>query len=953
MQGMITKKRLIKENMANFNFSEIEQKWQTYWKEHQVFKTVNNSKLPKYYILDMFPYPSGSGLHVGHPLGYIATDIMARYKMHRGFNVLHPMGFDAFGLPAEQYAIQTGQHPAITTRQNIERYKEQLENIGFSYDWDREVKTSDPQYYKWTQWIFKQIFNSWFDFSEQKARPIEELIRIFRNEGNAGIHAACDEDTPHFTANEWRNYNEQQKYNTLLRYRLTYLAETEVNWCPELGTVLANDEVKDGLSERGGYPVERKKMRQWMMRITAYAERLLEGLNTIDWPEPVKEMQRNWIGKSNGCSLDFKVVRDNGEPVMNNSGVPMTLTVFTTRVDTAFGVTFMTMAPEHELLPLLTTLEQKNELEAYVHQAKNRSERDRMSDTKTISGVFTGSYAVNPFNGEKVPIWIADYVLAGYGTGVVMAVPASDTRDYAFARHFGLSIIPVQEGKGTDISKDDFDARNGTMINSGFLNGLSVPEAIKKAVEWVEQKGIGQAHTTYRMRDAVFSRQRYWGEPVPVYFRDGIPFALDDAQLPLKLPQVDQYLPTKTGEPPLGRASEWKHETREGSYDYEWSTMPGWAGSSWYFFRYMDARNPSEFASKDALNYWKSVDLYVGGTEHAVGHLLYSRFWTKILFDLGHVPVDEPFSKMINQGMIQGRSCFVYRDKQTGNLVSKNLTKGRELVPLHVDIGLVNEKDELDIEGFKNWRPEYKNTEFELEAGSYLCGYDVEKMSKSKYNVVNPDQVIAEYGADALRLYEMFLGPVEQSKPWSTHGIDGVFKFQRKFWRLIFSDEGELILEDNKPTAEELKILHQTIKKVTDDIERFSFNTVVSNLMIAVNELSALKCNNRSIMKEMIVLLSPLAPHLAEEMWEGIGEKPSVSRQPYPVFNADFVKEDSFEYPVSINGKMRTKITFGLDETQDSIQEQVLKDVVVQKWVEGKAPKKVIIVPKRIINIVV
>ena len=925
--------------MAEYFPESIEKKWQKIWNEKKTFRADNDSSKPKYYVLDMFPYPSGAGLHVGHPLGYIASDIIARYKRNKGFNVLHPMGFDSFGLPAEQYAIQTGQHPAKTTAQNIARYKKQLNQIGFSFDWDREVQTSNPDYYKWTQWIFSELFNCYYDNGEDRALPITKLINLLEKDGNEKINASCDPETPVISSQDWKNMSEKERADFLLNYRLTYLAETEVNWCPALGTVLANDEVKDGVSERGGHPVERKKMRQWMMRITAYAQRLLDGLEKIDWPDPLKEMQRNWIGRSKGCSLTFKVADKDLE-----------LKVFTTRVDTSFGVTFMTIAPEHELVDTLTSNDQQKAVDEYVNKAKNRSERDRMSDVKTISGVFTGSYAINPFNNEKIPIWIADYVLAGYGTGVVMAVPSSDERDYRFAKHFGLKIIPVQEGEGTDISKEDFDPKKGTMINSGFLNGLEVPEAIDKAIAFVEKNNLGKATINYKMRDAVFSRQRYWGEPVPVYFKNEIPELLPEQELPLLLPEVDEYLPTETGEPPLGRAKNWKYKEQ---YDYELSTMPGWAGSSWYHFRYMDPENGKQFAGKEALSYWQDVDFYMGGSEHATGHLLYSRFWSKFLYDRDFVPTDEPYKKLINHGMIQGMSSLVYRIKDSNNFVSKGLKDQYETVPMHVDISMVNSKDELDLEAFKQWRPDLNAATFILEDGKYMCGSEVEKMSKRYYNVVNPDDIVAQYGADTLRLYEMFLGPIEQAKPWNTHGIDGVIKFLRKFWRLFHDQNDNYSVSEGGSSKEELKILHKTIKKVTDDIERYSFNTVVSTLMICVNDLSSLKTNKKEVLEPLVILISPLAPHIAEELWQLLGHAESVVHAPWPVYNEKLTKDEEIEYPISINGKVRAKMKFSADAEKSAIEEEVLAAEVIQKWLEGKKPKKIIVVPKKIVNVVV
>jgi len=924
--------------MADYNFTEIEQKWQRYWDVHQTYKTRIDHSKPKYYVLDMFPYPSGAGLHVGHPLGYIGSDIVSRFKRLKGFNVLHPMGFDAFGLPAEQYAIQTGQHPAKTTDRNIARYKEQMLNIGFSYDWETEVQTCAPDYYKWTQWIFLQLFKSWYNNKTEKAEPIESLTRELEKNGNGDIKAACDEDTPVISANEWNNFSTHEKSSFLLKYRLTYLAENTVNWCPALGTVLANDEVKDGFSVRGGHPVERKKMKQWSMRITAYANRLLEGLNRIDWTESLKEMQRNWIGKSFGCSVTFNV---------NDSDLKMT--VFTTRVDTIFGVTFMTIAPEHEMVDRLTTPEQAKEVKKYIEIAKNRSDRERMSDVKTVSGVFTGSYVVHPFTGDLVPIWIADYVLAAYGTGMVMGVPSSDTRDYAFAKHFKIKIIPVQEGENTDISAPDFDPKAGTMINSDFLNGLPVEKAIEVATKRVEEMGIGEAKINFRLRDAVFGRQRYWGEPFPIYYDNDIPVPMPEEELPLLLPEIDAYLPTETGDPPLGRAMDWKYKDK---YPYELSTMPGWAGSSWYLFRYMDPKNEKEFASKEALDYWQNVDLYIGGTEHATGHLMYSRFWTKFLYDMGYLSVDEPFKKLINQGMIQGRSNFVYRIKGTNEFVSFNLKDDYDVQELHVDVNIVD-NDILDMEAFKKWSPDFKDATFILENGKYSCGSEIEKMSKSLYNVVNPDVIIEKYGADTLRLYEMFLGPLEQSKPWNTHGIDGVSKFLRKFWRLFHDKRNNFNVTDDTPTEEELKILHRTIKKAEEDIDRYSFNTSVSNFMICVNELSNINCNKREILEPLTIIISPYAPHISEELWSLLGHDESIALTSYPEYNEQYIQEDTFEYPVSINGKLRTKITFNLDMPKEDMEKEILASNVVQKWLEGKDPKRIIIVPEKIINVVV
>ena len=920
--------------MADYHFGEVEQKWQNKWKVEKTFSAKDNSAKPKYYVLDMFPYPSGSGLHVGHPLGYIASDIMARYKRIKGFNVLHPMGFDSFGLPAEQYAVQTGQHPAITTEQNISRYIEQLNKMGFSFDWDREVRTSNPDYYKWTQWIFTQLFKHWYNKTSDKAEPIDQLIKQFEQNGNAGIHAVCDEHTPSFTAAQWKSYSEKEKSDLLLNYRLTYLSETMVNWCPGLGTVLANEEVKEGVSERGGFPVERKKMMQWSMRITAYADRLLKGLDAIDWPEAMKDMQRYWIGKSLGAMLTFKVVDKD-----------MELTVFTTRVDTTFGVTYVSIAPEHEWITALTSPEQKAEVEEYVFKAKNRSERDRMSDVKTVSGCFTGSYVINPFNNEKIPLWIADYVLAGYGTGVVMAVPSSDERDYRFTTHYNLPIITVQEGEHTDITKEDFDPKAGTMVNSGFLNGLSVAEAIPKAIEFIEQKGIGKARINFKMRDSIFGRQRYWGEPIPVYYKNDIPYVLEDAELPLLLPSIDEFKPTESGEPPLGRNKAFADK------GFELSTMPGWAGSSWYFLRYMDPANATALADAAKMKYWGQVDLYIGGAEHATGHLLYSRFWNKFLFDIGIVPNDEPFYKLINQGMIQGVSKFAYRINGTNKFVSFSKRKEYDTTPLHVDVSIVN-NDTLDTEAFKKWRPDFADAEFILENGSYICGSEVEKMSKSKFNVVNPDDIVKKYGADTLRMYEMFLGPLEQSKPWNTNGIEGVYKFLNRFWRLFHDANNVFAISDSEASADELKVLHKTLKRVEEDIERFSFNTPISTFMICVNELLALKCNKRSILEPLTIALSPFAPHISEELWSLLGHKESVITASYPVWNEKYLAESTHEYPISINGKMRAKINFPIDMAPSEIEQQVLANEIVQKWLEGKAPKKIIVVQNKIVNVV-
>ena len=1089
--------------------SEIEAKWQKIWSENQTYKTESEiSGKPKYYVLDMFPYPSGAGLHVGHPLGYIASDIVSRYKRATGFNVLHPMGFDAFGLPAEQYAIETGQHPAKTTKENIARYISQMQKIGFSYDWDREIRTCEPDYYKWTQFIFIQLFDSWYNKASNKAEDIYSLEAAFEKDGNQKINAVCDEDTPSFSASDWAGFGEEEKARILLQYRLAFVSETFVNWCPGLGTVLANDEVKDGFSERGGFPVERKKMMQWSLRITAYAERLLTGLDTLDWSDAVKEMQRNWIGKSMGASLWFEV-----------QGRTDKIEVFTTRIDTTFGVTFLSLAPEHPLVAEITTEGQRQAVDDYIKYAQSKSERDRMADVKTISGAFTGAFAINPFNGAQIPIWIADYVLAGYGTGAVMAVPSSDTRDYAFAKHFDLPIIQVQEGDRTDISQDDFDAKAGTMINSDFLNGLSVKEAIKAAINWAEEKGIGKGKTNFRMRDAIFGRQRYWGEPVPVYYENGIPKALAVSELPLILPEIDQFKPTETGEPPLGRAKDWKyrapqppngelepnigsmflsksprhswpevisgqkiltHETADpftyellkeyakkmrheastesenilwlqlsnknleqfkfrrqhivgqfiadficlqhdlivevdglihqlpenkkadiertnwlnengfhvlrftnseiqgniegvlksilyhlnsnaseappsgagGAFGYELSTMPGWAGSSWYFLRYMDPKNANELVSKAAEEYWQSVDLYIGGTEHATGHLLYSRFWHKFLKDKGFVTTEEPFTKLVNQGMIQGRSNVVYRLAGQKKFVSKGLVANREVSQLYVDVNIVK-NDILDVEAFKKWRTDFEDAEFELENGQYVCGWEVEKMSKSKYNVVNPDDICAEYGADTLRLYEMFLGPLEQSKPWNTNGIEGVFRFLRKLWNLFQIQDGAPKFSEGEPSKEELKALHKVIKKTKEDIESLSLNTSVSSFMVGVNELSALKCSKKAILTDLLICIAPYAPHITEELWALSGMTGSVTNATFPTFNPAYLVDDEIEYPISVNGKVRTKVTFPADKPAGEIEKEILAMESVTKWLEGKAPKKVIVVPKKIVNVVI
>mgnify|MGYP000962235605 FL=1 len=942
-----------------YNHKEIEAYWQAYWAEHQSYKSVNDFSKPKYYVLDMFPYPSGAGLHVGHPLGYIASDIVARYKRHQGFNVLHPQGYDSFGLPAEQYAIQTGQHPALTTTQNIARYREQLDKIGFSFDWSREVKTSDPAYYRHTQWIFIQLFNSWYNRATDKAEPIETLIALFEKGGNAGVDAPCDDDTPTFTAEQWKAFSEVEKQRILLKYRLTYLAETEVNWCPALGTVLANDEVVNGVSERGGHPVIRKKMTQWSMRITAYADRLLQGLDTIDWSESIKESQRNWIGKSVGASIDFVVAEGDYK-----------ITVFTTRPDTLFGVTYLTLAPEHPLVLEITTEEQRAEVEAYIANTAKRSERDRMADTKTVSGAFTGAYAVHPLTGKRVPIWIGDYVLASYGTGAVMAVPAGDERDHAFAKHFkGAKGMPEMINIfDKDISENAFTEKEGmTYQNSDLLDGCtSFKEAFDKVLAALEAKGAGKAKVNYRLRDAVFSRQRYWGEPFPVYYENGLPQMIGEEHLPILLPEVEKYLPTEEGNPPLGNATTWAWDTanhkivsnelidNQTIFPLELNTMPGWAGSSWYWLEYMmEKGDRALFPTKAVTDYWQNVDLYVGGSEHATGHLLYSRFWNKFLKDRGFTPTEEPFKKLINQGMILGMSAFVYRLEGTNTFVSKGQIKDQNVQPIHVDISLLKDtSDELDIEKFKAWRKEFANAEFILEEdGKYITGREVEKMSKSKYNVVNPDDICDQYGADTLRLYEMFLGPLEQAKPWNTAGISGVYNFLRKLWRLYFSDSGWQVT-DETPTAEMLKALHKTIKKVNEDIQSFSFNTSVSQFMICVNELSSLKCHHKAILEPMAILIAPFAPHIAEELWKHLGHTQSITYAPYPVHEDKYLQEDSKEYPVSFNGKVRFKRAFPTDMPVAEIEKAILADLQTMEQLQGKAPKKVIVVPNRIINVV-
>ncbi|MBU2650991.1 MAG: leucine--tRNA ligase [Bacteroidetes bacterium] len=927
----------------DYNHREIEAKWQKYWSENQTFRAYNRSGKPKYYVLDMFPYPSGAGLHVGHPLGYIASDIYSRYMRHRGYNVLHPMGYDAYGLPAEQYAIQTGTHPQVTTFKNIDRYREQLDKIGFSFDWSREVRTCDPKYYKWTQWTFIQLFHHWYNNSTGRAEPIDVLIGLFEKEGNSGIDAACGTVEP-FTADEWQGYSIREQQDILMNYRLAYLSDTWVNWCPALGTVLANDEVKDGFSERGGHPVERKLMKQWSLRISAYAQRLLDGLERIDWFDSLKEVQRNWIGRSEGASVNFRI---DGHP-------DKLLEVFTTRPDTLFGATFMVLAPEHEWAEEITTKDKSNEVSEYIAWARNRSERERLTEVKKITGVFTGAYGINPLNGAKLPIWIADYVLSGYGTGAIMAVPGHDSRDFAFARHFRLPIIQVVSRKGEEPSdpsswEESYDAKEGVMINSGFINGMEVMDAIRATITKLEANGTGYGQVNFRLRDAIFSRQRYWGEPFPVYYKDGIPYTLDESELPLELPEVDKYLPTEKGEPPLARAKNWVNKD---GYPLETNTMPGFAGSSAYYYRYMDPWNDQEYFSKEANEYWQDVDLYIGGDEHGTGHLIYARFWSMFLYDIGLACKEEPFKKLINQGKIQGRSSLVYRIKGTNTFVSFNLRKDHDTVAQHVDIGLVH-NDELDLEGFKKWMPDLKDADFILEDGKYICGWEIEKMSKSKHNVVNPDELIGQYGADTLRLYEMFLGPLEHHKPWDTQGIEGVFRFLKKLWRLFYDEHGNFKVNDNEPVAAELKALHLTIKKVRQDIERFSFNTAVSTFMICVNELTDLKCHKRAILEPLVILLSPYAPHIAEELWNRMGHQVTLEYEPYPDYNNQYLEESTFTYPVSFNGKLRFKLELPVDMPGEEIEKQVKAAPEAERWLSGKEPKKIIVVPNKIINVVV
>ncbi|MCS3058157.1 leucine--tRNA ligase [Bacteroides salyersiae] len=941
-----------------YNFRDIEKKWQKQWVDHKTYQVKEDESKQKFYVLNMFPYPSGAGLHVGHPLGYIASDIYARYKRLQGFNVLNPMGYDAYGLPAEQYAIQTGQHPAITTVKNIERYREQLDKIGFSFDWSREIRTCDPEYYHWTQWAFIKMFNSYYCNDEQQARPIEELISAFETTGTEGMNVACGEELS-FTADEWKAKSEKEQQEILMNYRIAYLGNTMVNWCPDLGTVLANDEVVDGVSERGGYPVIQKVMRQWCLRVSAYAQRLLDGLDTVEWTESLKETQRNWIGRSEGAEMQFKVKDSDIE-----------FTIFTTRADTVFGVTFMVLAPESELVAQLTTPAQQAEVDAYLERTKKRTERERIAD-RSVSGVFSGSYAINPLTNEAIPVWISDYVLAGYGTGAIMAVPAHDSRDYAFAKHFGLEIRPLIEG--CDISEESFDAKEGIMMNSPrpgtpegglVLNGLTVKEAIAKTKEYIKTTGLGRVKVNFRLRDAIFSRQRYWGEPFPVYYKDGMPCTIEEAYLPLELPEVAKFLPTETGEPPLGHATKWAWDTTHHCvvenekinhvtiFPLELNTMPGFAGSSAYYLRYMDPHNNQALVDPAIDRYWQSVDLYVGGTEHATGHLIYSRFWNKFLYDMGVSITEEPFQKLVNQGMIQGRSNFVYRIKNTNTFVSLNLKDQYDTTPIHVDVNIVS-NDILDLEAFKAWRPEYETAEFILEDGKYICGWAVEKMSKSMFNVVNPDMIVEKYGADTLRMYEMFLGPVEQAKPWDTNGIDGVHRFIRKFWSLFYNRNGEYTVTDEPATKDELKSLHKLIKKVTGDIEQFSYNTSVSAFMICVNELSTLKCSKKEILEQLIITLAPFAPHVCEELWDTLGHTTSVCDAQWPAFNEEYLKEDVINYTISFNGKARFNMEFPADAASDAIQAAVLADKRSQKWTEGKTPKKVIVVPKKIVNVVI
>ncbi len=941
-----------------YNFNEIEQKWQQKWRDNKTYRTVENEDKKKFYVLNMFPYPSGAGLHVGHPLGYIASDIFARFKRLQGYNVLNPMGYDAYGLPAEQYAIQTGQHPAITTDQNINRYREQLDKIGFCFDWDREIRTCDPEYYQWTQWAFIKMFNHYYDNVAKCCKPIEELVEKLSKEGSANIDAACTKDI-NISAAEWNAMNEKEQQDMLMNWRIAFLNETMVNWCPQLGTVLANDEVVDGVSERGGFPVVQKKMKQWCLRVSAYAQRLLDGLDNIDWTESLKETQRNWIGRSEGTEMQFHI---------KNSDIEFT--IFTTRADTVFGVTFMVLAPESEFVAQITTADQKEAVEAYLDRTKKRTERERMID-RNVSGVFTGAYAINPLTGEEIPVWVSDYVLAGYGTGAIMAVPAHDSRDYAFAKHFGIEIRPLIEG--CDVNEESFDAKEGIMTNSPTaafadcklnLNGLTVKEAIAATKKYVTENKLGRVKVNYRLRDAIFSRQRYWGEPFPIYYKNGIPTPVPEECLPLELPEVEKFLPTESGEPPLGHAKMWAWDTVNNTvtskdniddktiFPLELNTMPGFAGSSAYYLRYMDPRNNKALVSKEADNYWQNVDLYVGGTEHATGHLIYSRFWNMFLFDLGVSVKEEPFQKLVNQGMIQGRSNFVYRIKDTNTFVSLNLSKEYDVTPLHVDVNIVS-NDILDIDAFRAWRPEYADAEFILEDGKYICGWAVEKMSKSMFNVVNPDTIVEKYGADTLRLYEMFLGPVEQSKPWDTNGIDGCHRFLKKFWGLFFDKNDNYIVSEEPATKEELKSLHKLIKKTTDDIPAFSYNTTVSAFMICTNELSSLKCNKKEILEKIVILLAPFAPHISEELWEKLGNTTSVCDAEWPIFNEEYLKEDTIKYTISFNGKARFTMEFAADATNADIEATVLADDNSKKYIDNKPIKKVIIVPKKIVNVVI
>ena len=940
-----------------YNFNEIEQKWQQRWKENKTYRVVENVDKKKFYVLNMFPYPSGAGLHVGHPLGYIASDIFARYKRLQGFNVLNPMGYDAYGLPAEQYAIQTGQHPAITTEQNINRYREQLDKIGFCFDWDREIRTCDPEYYHWTQWAFIKMFNHYYDNNTKCCKPIEELIEKLSKEGSAGIDAACTQEVD-ITAEEWNTMSENEQQELLMNWRIAFLNETMVNWCPQLGTVLANDEVVDGVSERGGFPVVQKKMKQWCLRVSAYAQRLLNGLDKINWTDSLKETQRNWIGRSEGTEMQFHV---------KDSDV--TFTIFTTRADTIFGVTFMVLAPESELVATLTTEEQRSAVEQYIDRTKKRTERERIID-RNVSGVFTGSYAINPITGEEIPVWVSDYVLSGYGTGAIMAVPAHDSRDYAFAKHFGIEIRPLIEG--CDVSEESFDAKEGIMTNSPTtafascklnLNGLTVKEAIAATKKYVTENGLGRVKVNYRLRDAIFSRQRYWGEPFPIYYKNGIPYPIPEEYLPLELPEVEKFLPTESGEPPLGHAKKWAWDTKNNCvtekrnidnttiFPLELNTMPGFAGSSAYYLRYMDPRNHQSLVSKEADEYWQNVDLYVGGTEHATGHLIYSRFWNMFLFDLGVSVKEEPFQKLVNQGMIQGRSNFVYRIKDTNKFISLNLKNNYDVTPLHVDVNIVS-NDILDIDAFRAWRPEYSDAEFILENDKYICGWAVEKMSKSMFNVVNPDTIVEKYGADTLRLYEMFLGPLEQSKPWDTNGIDGCHRFLRKLWNMFYDKDDNFIVTDEEPTKEELKSIHKLIKKTSEDIPVFSYNTTVSAFMICTNELSTLKCNKRSILEQFVIVLAPFAPHICEELWEALGHNTSVCDAQWPAYNEEYLKEDTIKYTISFNGKARFTMDFAADADREYIEKSVLDDENSKKYIEDKPIKKVIIVPKKIVNIV-